>query len=103
MRIASAPCAPHAPTYREPNLTQVKSEKVVLSHYIDFATVALKLANTPMDDFDAALTKLFDIDKDKHAAAYCNGILRQVRRSGRAPPTPARGATPIDLSTPTIV
>lgn len=83
--------------------TQVKSEKVVLSHYIDFTTIALDLADKPLDDFNAALTRLFDIDKDKHLAAYCNGILRQVRRVSRAPPALQGGSTPIDLLAPTIV
>lgn len=81
----------------------VKSEKVVLSHYIDFTTIALDLADKPLDDFNAALTRLFDIDKDKHLAAYCNGILRQVRRVSRAPPALQGGSTPIDLLAPTIV
>lgn len=84
-------------------MTQVKSEKVVLSHYINFVTVALDLANKPTDDFDSALAELFDAEKDKHVAAYCNGILRQVRRNGRAQPASTRSPKLIDLSTPTIV
>uniref|UniRef100_A0A7S3JSP0 Rubisco LSMT substrate-binding domain-containing protein n=1 Tax=Aureoumbra lagunensis TaxID=44058 RepID=A0A7S3JSP0_9STRA len=85
----------------------VKSEKVVLRHYIAFAAIALDLARIPLGEhFDQALTDLFDgrwcapspsssTNSDawrsafsfqptrgdcKHVASYCNSVLRQVKR-----------------------
>lgn len=93
----------------------VRSEKIVLQHYIGFATIAKDMAALPLGDgFDSALTQLFDTSADnRHVASYCNSILRQVKRISPQIPVPstARDATndrrcpsgPIDLSTPTIV
>ena len=81
----------------------VKSEKLVLHHYVQFATTALEVAQMQPNDFDAALARLFDSNDHRQVAAYSNGILRQVRRIGRVHPTSYKAASPIDLSAPTIV
>ncbi|EGB03414.1 hypothetical protein AURANDRAFT_72732 [Aureococcus anophagefferens] len=61
----------------------VKSEKVVLHHYVRFATTALELTHMRPDDFDASVARLFNSNDHRHVATYSNGILRQVRRIGR--------------------
>lgn len=94
----------------------VRSEKIVLLHYIDFASTALRLAALPLgDDFDHALADLFDQSTDnRHVASYCNSVLRQVKRLSPQIPLPntaldatndrrRNNAQPIDLSAPTIV
>jgi len=81
----------------------VKSEKVVLCHYIRFAKTALDLAHQSNSKFDATLSRLFDSPLHCHVAAYCNSILRQVRAHVRTQKRPPPQSTQIDLSTPTIV
>ena len=81
----------------------VKSEKIVLHHYVHFATTALELTNMHSNDFDAAVARLFNSHEHRHVAAYSNGILRQVRRTGRTQQNMTKASAPIDLSEPTIV
>jgi|Transcript_20610 histone-lysine N-methyltransferase SETD3 len=81
----------------------VKSEKVVLHHYVRFATTALELTHMRPDDFDASVARLFNSNDHRHVATYSNGILRQVRRIGRVQVNVAKSSSQIDLSSPTIV
>ena len=81
----------------------VKSEKVVLHHYVHFAATALDLAQMQPNEFDVSLANLIHSNNHHHVAAYSNGTLRQVRRIERMHPDMRKLSPPIDLSTPTIV
>lgn len=73
----------------------VKSEKVVLCHYIHFAATALNLAHQGTGEFEANLSRLLESPLNYHVAAYCQSTLWQIRSK--------RSRHPVDLSAPTIV
>lgn len=82
----------------------VKSEKVILHHYVHFVTTAIDLAYRSNNEFDATLTRLFDSPNQHHVASYCNSVIRQVRCPGLVSSSIMSGTlAEIDLSTPTIV
>jgi histone-lysine N-methyltransferase SETD3 len=80
----------------------VKSEKVVLHHYIHLSKTALDLAHQNDRDFDTAVSRLFACPTRRHAAGYCNGVVRQVRDTPQVAPS-ATALASINLSEPTIV
>ena len=83
----------------------VKSEKLVLCHYINFAKTALNLARCHDGEFEATVSRLFDEPVHRHVASYCNGVVRQVRHA--VPKLLSvesdRRQHKLNLSTPTIV
>lgn len=93
----------------------VRSEKIVLNHYVRLSQTAIAMASEPLGEpFDSALSSLFDNKSHdyRHVASYCNSVLRQVKRQSPQIPHPNyapdatrrnSGQSPIDFSAPTIV
>mmetsp|Transcript_29878 Transcript_29878/g.92359 ORF Transcript_29878/g.92359 Transcript_29878/m.92359 type:complete len:478 (-) Transcript_29878:128-1561(-) len=102
--ISSLACDDMAPFSNERHANiHIKSEKIVLWHFVHFATTALDLAHQSNAEFEASLSQLFEQPPRHHVAGYCNNTLRQVRRDGCEIKVASQTFAAIDLSAPTIV